>query len=143
MPRNLAYARIFPSFLALLLFCIITWLLSCIALSSMFEREGIQKWKAFIPLYNIYVLSKLVWETKYSWFITLPTIAIPLLACIRLGSPWSIIFLLLIIVLFIVVLIFFYRLMLCLSRHYGKNIAFALGLLFFNCIFMLVLVYHK
>ncbi|MBR2133832.1 MAG: hypothetical protein IJ851_03890 [Eubacterium sp.] len=86
--------------------------LSIIANWKLFEKAGEAGWKAIIPIYNIYILCKIVD-----------------------GNGWK--FLLLI----IPVVNFVYTIILNLreAKAYGKGVGFGIGLIFFPTIFTLIL----
>lgn len=45
--------------------CII---LEVVGLWKMFEKANVAGWKALIPVYNLYLLYKISWQTKMFWF---------------------------------------------------------------------------
>ena len=46
---------------------IIFYILVIIGQWKMFEKAGESGWKALIPIYNLYILYKIVWDTKVFW----------------------------------------------------------------------------
>lgn len=48
---------------------LIVYLVFTVAFWKIFEKAGEKKWKAFIPIYNVYVLISLVWAKKFFWII--------------------------------------------------------------------------
>lgn len=47
----------------------VVWILNCIATMFVFKKMGVPMWKAWIPLYNQYLLFQYTWDTK--WFFIL------------------------------------------------------------------------
>lgn len=139
--RDMFYQNIAWCFIVAIAFFIVTWLLFAWATSKLFAKHNIATWKAFVPLYNVYLLFKLFWTTKHFWAFGVGMVVIPVILAVRLGNPWSVIFAIIAIVWFFVMLVIFYILMYKLAVYYKRSIWFALGLFFFNCIFMLILVY--
>jgi hypothetical protein len=80
-----------------------------------FEKAGEAGWKAIIPIYNNYILIKIA------------------------GHPWW--FLLLLFVPFVNFFIIFI-IFLSLSRKFGHDVGFALGLLFLGFIFIPILAFN-
>ena len=91
-----------------------------IAMYKIFEKAGIEGWKAIIPIYNIIVLYKLVGLNPY----LVLTLLIP---CV---GPF---------VLMIISYIAYYRLALA----FGKDTGFAIGLMFLTPIFACILGFGK
>lgn len=87
-------------------------ILAIIALWFVFKKAGEQGWKAIIPLYNAYVLYKLIW-----------------------GNGWK--FLLLLIPIYNI--IFYIQSMIRLARAFGKGTGFGVGLILVNVVFMCIL----
>lgn len=71
--RYSLFERIHPSGIAtgIWILIIIVWILSWL---KIFEKAGIEKWKIFIPIYNIYLLYKIAWK----WWWICYSIIIPL-----------------------------------------------------------------
>lgn len=96
--------------------CIFLCVLSIVAFWKLFTKAGEAGWKCLIPIYNLYIMFKIVY-----------------------GSGWK--FLLLLIPLVnIVVLILYY---VDLAKCFNKGTGFALGLIFLSGIFMLILAFDK
>ena len=91
---------------------VIIILIGIAAMWKLFEKAGIEGWKSLIPLYNIFLLTKLSFGTGW-WCLML---LIPFLRGI-----------------FSVVLCF------KLAKAYGKSFLFGLGLIFLNSVFIVIL----
>lgn len=94
-------------------------LLICIfyiySLWSIFEKAGEPGWKAIIPIYNNYILIKIA------------------------GHPWW--FLILFFIPFVNLVVFFI-VFLSLSRKFGHDVGFAIGLFFLGFIFIPILAFN-
>ncbi|HVM87832.1 MAG TPA: DUF5684 domain-containing protein [Puia sp.] len=99
----------------LLIFTIIVLIIAIIVIAGMwkvFEKAGQQGWKAIIPIYNIYILTKIA--GKPGWWT--------LLCCI----PY----------LNIVFIVWLYNMI---SKSFGKSEGFTVGLVFLGIIFWPIL----
>lgn len=121
---------------SLIIFC----LLIIIGLYKIFEKADEKGWKSLIPIYNIYMIYKIFWKTKY--FVLLLIISF---VCIL--STYFIysqeLFELLV---FILTLIFLYHqiiLSIRISRSFKKNIFWSLGIIFFPYLFIIILGFNK
>ena len=110
-----------------LVFAFIWWLLQIIANWNIFTKAGEAGWKSIIPVYSDYISYKIAWQPSYFWLVfvlgiitsvangmadpngTNTTILLSILYCIKL------------------------------SRAFGHGIGFAIGLIFLQPIFMLIL----
>ena len=111
-----------------------------IGLYKIFEKADEKGWKSLIPIYNIYMIYKIFWKTKY--FVLLLIISF---VCIL--STYFIysqeLFELLV---FILTLIFLYHqiiLSIRISRSFKKNIFWSLGIIFFPYLFIIILGFNK
>ena len=93
-------------------FSIIMYILLVIGCWNIFEKAGVEGWKALIPFYNIFVFFKIIY-----------------------GTGWLCLFLLIPIIDFFAYGFTLYKL----SRRFGKDIWFTLGLIFFPEIFLIIL----
>lgn len=89
-------------------------LISVIALWKIFTKAGEDGWKAIIPFYNVYVLTKLVTGNGLLFLVLL----IP-----------------------IVNIFFGFYLYHKLAQSFGKGIGFTIGLILLNPVFMLILAF--
>jgi len=103
-------------FMPFLLFGSIVGIVEIIALWKIYEKAGQAGWKAIIPFYNIYILLKIV--GKPGWWL--------LLMCIPLVN--------------IIYLIWTYNM---LSKSFGKDEGFTVGLLLLGFIFLPILGFGK
>lgn len=118
---------------------LVWWILQIIANWRIFTKAGEAGWKSLIPFYGDYISYRIAWQTSYFWIaliLSLITSIITqiigpdggnflttaLLSLLRLGS-------------LIVSVMYSVKL----SRAFGHGIGFAIGLIFLQPIFMLVL----
>ena len=103
---------------------IVYYVLVVIAMYRIFTKAGQAGWKSLIPIYNYYILCKIV---HYSFFIVVFSIVI---MCIPIIGT-----LIGLILLAISILIINYKL----SKRFGHGILFTIGLLLFQPLFYLIL----
>ena len=119
-------------------------------LQKIFEKMGEKGWKAFIPIYNIYVLSEHIWERKLFFaYLILSVLStargfIPELDILDIitNPIW---FLLAFVGIFIVIPVIILDFMLCaaVSREFGRKIGTTIGLFFLNFVFIPILGYGE
>ena len=118
---------------------LVWWILQIIANWCIFTKAGEAGWKSIIPVYGDYVSYRIAWQTSYFWIALILSFAISiitqiigpdggnfltttLLALLRLGS-------------FVISVMYSVKL----SRAFGHGIGFAIGLIFLQPIFLLIL----
>ena len=97
-------------------------IITIISLWKIFEKAGVEGWKALIPIYNMWVLAEIV--GKPGWLGILPII---LMFIPFIGN-------------FLALIILFYLYYL-LAKSFGKGPLFALGLTFLGFIFFPILAF--
>lgn len=104
-------------------FVIVFYVLQVVAMWKIFEKAGEAGWKSLIPLYNLYILLKII---RFNWLLLLGLLIfiIPILG-------WAIGAIYLVVLQVIVC----YRL----ARSFGKELGYTLGLIFLTPIFYLML----
>ena len=103
---------------------IVYYVLVVIAMYRIFTKAGQAGWKSLIPIYNYYILCKIV---HYSFFIVVFSIVIMFIPIV--GTLIGLI------LLAISILIINYKL----SKRFGHGILFTIGLLLFQPLFYLIL----
>ena len=88
--------------------------LSIVAMWMIFQKAGLEGWKAIIPIYNCYCLFKITW--KNGWFFLLMLIPI-------------------------VNIVIWIMTMHKLSKSFGKGTGFTVGLVLLSIIFMCILAF--
>lgn len=124
---------------------IILCVLMIIAWWKIFTKAGEKGWKAIIPFYSSYTMYKISWKTSVWWImlavsIVCGGIGAAMLSSSTTASP-SVIGLILYyaaaIVTLVIQIIFYVKL----AKSFGKGGGFAVGLIFLNIIFMLILAF--
>ena len=105
---------------SLLMFAIVVIVI--ISLWKIFEKAGVEGWKALIPFYNMWVFAEIVGQPGWLGLIAVFLTFIPYIGAL-LAS-----------------VIFFYLYYL-LAKAFGKDILFALGLFFLGFIFLPILAF--
>ncbi|MBQ2659960.1 hypothetical protein IJF86_00840 [Candidatus Saccharibacteria bacterium] len=131
-------------YLVCLLISLAVYVLIIIAEWKIFTKAGEKGWKSLIPFYNLYIVFKLFWETKWFWITIGVTFGASLLAsCMASidgaagfvslltfgGSVFSI----------IVSIMLTHRM----SKSFGHGAGFTCGLIFLPVIFTLILGFNK
>ena len=126
----------YPLCFSIIIFC----LLVIIGWYKIFEKANEKGWKALIPIYNIYLLYKIFWKTKYfkllliiSFICIFPTYFIYSQELFEL-------------LIFIATLNLLYHqiiLSIRISRSFEKNIFWSLGIIFLPYLFIIILGFNK
>lgn len=111
--------------------------LSIVANWKIYTKAGRPGWKCLIPVYNIYVLFDMVWETRQFWIYLAMFAAYYIF--MMLGTGVSGIFTIFALICGIAMLVWSIRLLNHLSTCFGHGPWFTVGLLFLNTIFVLIL----
>ncbi len=115
---------------------LIVWIVIAIIASwKIFTKAGEDGWKCLIPFYNQYILYKITWDATYFWVI----LGIAVVSGIVTALEIPVIGTLLSIASGIIGIIQTHKM----SKAYGHDIGFTLGLLFLNPIFILILAFGQ
>lgn len=113
------------------------YIFTVIAAYKILGKAGEKGWKAFIPLYNSYMLYKISNCPKYFWYTLVLAIATEIVTSVlgeenTIGSLISII---------LSIAIIYFDVLFCskLSKSFGKGRGFTVGMFFFPNIFQLIL----
>ena len=119
-----------------------------LGLQRMFEKIGEESWKAFVPIYDVYVLSEHVWKPKLFVVYLILEVTRTLTYLIPIDTstnadPLSVA--IQVIRFFLLIVVFAIEFMLCInvSKAFGRKIGTAIGLLFLNIIFIPILGYGE
>lgn len=113
---------------------LITWyLFQAIAYWLIFVKAGESGWKSLIPIYNVYIQYKITWTTTIFWVSLILGILSPILANME-GSYHTIG-----VICAVFEVLIDYMAAYKFSKAFGHGIPFALGLVFLNPIFILIL----
>ena len=120
-------------------------ILSIIALWKIFVKAGEKGWKALIPFYNVYILFKICWETRYFWTYLILAFVIGILSvaveAVPEDSAWALIFTIALLVALGFLVYYAIMLDVNLSKAFGHGGGFAVGLIFLSFIFELILAF--
>lgn len=114
-----------------------------ISLFKIFSKCGEKNWKAFIPIYNLYILFKLVYKENMFWITCIPMLLLIVFSIKPSNSILLIISFILELILLLVILFIYIGLCNNMTKHFNKGVGFMLGLLFLPEIFMLILAFDK
>lgn len=122
-----------------LVFAFIWWLLQIIANWNIFTKAGEAGWKSIIPVYSDYISYKIAWQPSYFWLVFV--LGIITSVANGMADPNGTITTILLIVSLIRIILAIISSLYCikLSRAFGHGIGFAIGLMFLQPIFMLIL----
>ena len=118
-----------------------------LGLQKMFEKMGEKSWKAFVPIYNLYVLSERIWERKlFFGYLILSVISTiyDFLPEVDVNTePFWVLVLLFGVFVGISVIILDFMLCAAVSREFGRKIGTTIGLFFLNFVFIPILGYGE
>ena len=103
------------------------WLLHVVAAWRIFTKAGEAGWKSIIPIYSTYITYKISWKKKNLFWATLADGSI----------NYAMFFIAMLLLLFAFVVNILLVVRKC--RAFGHGVGFAIGMLFFEPIFMLIL----
>lgn len=121
------------------IFAFTWWILQIVASWRIFTKAGEAGWKSIIPVYEDYISYKIAWQTGYFW----------LMFALGIISSWiqnyanpagdSTLLLMIVSLIRIITGIIGIMYSVKLARAFGHGIGFAIGLIFLQPIFMLIL----
>ena len=134
---TMGYVGMVAGMFAVFAFVGVVWyVLQVIAYWRIFAKAGEAGWKSIIPFYNSYIQFRISWDAKYYLVILALGIISSIVNYVSKGEGVAVA-ILCVIVIAIIVLTVMEEFKLAAS--FGHGAAFALGLVFFNPIFMLIL----
>ncbi len=118
------------------------WILQIIANWIIFTKAGQAGWKSIIPIYSDYISYKIAWQPSYFWIGLLLQV---ILNCINksTGDNASTILVLLSGILQLAIMIIGIIFSVKLARAFGRGIAFTIGLIFLQPIFLMILAFGE
>ena len=141
--ENAMIAFVMSIWLILVSFYFGFFVLNIVARWRILEKAQEPGWKSLIPYYNTYMLFKISWKGKV-YFLLLLSYILGLISWISLGAilPNSdfLVFCVLIFLVFVPSIINI-GLWVKLSKSFGMGIAFAIGLIILNLIFIMILAF--
>lgn len=113
-------------------------LLQIIANWRIFTKAGEAGWKSIIPIYGDYISYKIAWQPAYFWLtFILGIVSSYLQGTLETGESLTVYMLVILIKIILVVISIMYSIKL--ARAFGRGTGFAIGLIFLQPIFMLIL----
>lgn len=137
-PEGMALGAFLGAYFGMVcLFIIVIAVLSIIANWKVYTKAGREGWKCLIPVYNVYVLYDMVWETKQFWIYLGLMIGSVIFSSIGGGFLVALISF----AFSIAILVWSVRLLNHLSVCFGHGTAFTVGLLLLNTVFVMILAF--
>ena len=129
--------------LATAIYCFefVSYIVSVIGMFKSFEKMGLEGWKAIIPFYNAYLYGEKVWTANYGLFVWV-VYAVNILVISRIANTGGFIGGLFGIIGFAATVIFVVgiaRFCYWISKSFGYEIPFAVGLFFLPVVFHLII----
>ena len=145
--ESFALATLFTAYLIPVIICsVVITVLNIIAMWKIFRKAGERGWKILIPIYNLYILFKIVWSKKAFWSYFTLTIITSILSSIlsvviNREISDTLYYILLVVggVIGLILLIMSLMVYFKLSKSFGHGFGFFLGLVFLEYIFILIL----
>ena len=114
------------------------WILQIIANWRIFIKAGEDGWKSIIPIYGDYISYKIAWQPAYFWLtLILGIISSYLQGTLEISESLTVYMLVILIKILLVIISIMYSIKL--ARAFGRGTGFAIGLIFLQPIFMLIL----
>lgn len=115
---------------------LLIYIVTCIGYAKMFQKAGEAGWKAYVPVYNTYVLFKKCWSTKMFWMTVVLSVVSGIVD--RISSDNAMLGLVSAVLAIVAIVI---QIMGCrrISRAYGRKTGTAIGLFFLPTIFSWIL----
>lgn len=115
------------------------WILQIVANWRIFTKAGEAGWKSIIPVYGDYVSYKIAWQPSYFWLVFVLGIISSIASGMADPDGTNTTILLIVSLIRIILAIISVIYSVKLSRAFGHGIGFAIGLIFLQPIFMLIL----
>ena len=114
------------------------WLLQIIANWRIFTKAGEDGWKSIIPIYGDYISYKIAWQPAYFWLtLVLGIVSSCLQETLETNDSLMISMIIVLIKIILAIISIMYSVKL--ARAFGRGTGFAIGLIFLQPIFMLIL----
>ena len=114
-------------------FLLIFYVLLVIALWKIFTKAGEEGWKAIIPIYNTWVLCKIIGVNFWIWVIAVPIIGGIVVGLLGEKSTFGTL------INFAITLVIDIEISVNLAKSFGKSGSFAVGLILLPNIFQMIL----
>lgn len=124
-----------------LIVALIWWLLQIAANWRIFTKAGEDGWKSIIPVYSDYISYKIAWQPSYFWLTLILGIVASVISAATTGggdgtnTTILLVISLLRLIMGIISILYSFKL----AKAFGRGTGFALGLIFLQPIFLLIL----
>ena len=123
-----------------LIVAFIWWLLQIAANWRIFTKAGEAGWKSIIPVYSDYISYRIAWQPSYFWLtLILGIVASGVSAAATSGDGTNTTILLVVSLIRLIMAIISIMYSFKLAKAFGRGTGFALGLIFLQPIFLLIL----
>ena len=123
-----------------LIVAFIWWLLQIAANWRLFTKAGEAGWKSIIPVYSDYISYRIAWQPSYFWLtLILGIVASGVSAAATSGDGTNTTILLVVSLIRLIMAIISIMYSFKLAKAFGRGTGFALGLIFLQPIFLLIL----
>lgn len=117
------------------------WILQIVANWKIFTKAGQAGWKSIIPIYGDYVSYKIAWQTSYFWLSFILEVVVSCIDTFMNPTGENIACAAIVILINLVLAVISIMYCVKLSRAFGRGIGFAIGLIFLQPIFLLILAF--
>lgn len=114
------------------------WILQIVANWRIFTKAGEAGWKSIIPVYSDYVSYKIAWQTSYFWLTLILGIVASCIGSVNMDGE-SMMLAMIVTVIRAIIAIISVLYSIKLARAFGRGTGFAIGLIFLQPIFLLIL----
>ena len=121
------------------MFAFTWWILQIVANWRIFTKAGEAGWKSIIPVYGDYISYKIAWQTGYFWLMFILGLIASWIQNYANPAGDSTMLLMIVSLIRIITGIIGIMYSVKLARAFGRGIGFAIGLIFLQPIFMLIL----
>ena len=142
MSESEIMAFILGSLATISIIAIVYYVLLVIAQWKIFTKAGEAGWKSIIPIYSTYITYKISWKKKNLFWATLAaTVLAFVLSPFSIQADGSINYAMFFIAMLLLLFAFVVNILLVVRkcRAFGHGVGFAIGMLFFEPIFTLIL----
>ena len=122
-----------------MMFAFCWWILQVIANWRIFTKAGEAGWKSIIPVYGDYISYKIAWQTGYFWMALLLGLIASLIQNYANATGDNVMLLIIVFLIKIITGIIGIMYSVKLARAFGRGTGFAIGLIFLQPIFILIL----
>ena len=122
-----------------MMFAFCWWILQVIANWRIFTKAGEAGWKSIIPVYGDYISYKIAWQTGYFWMTLLLGLIASWIQNYANATGDNVMLFIIVFLIKIITGIIGIMYSVKLARAFGRGTGFAIGLIFLQPIFILIL----